>query len=144
MQNITVKGIISNTSNKVDGKFTVKNPTKTVYIETDEKNSEMLKKFGMEQYESKDGQKFFITRLTQSLAVYHPETHELTKSDDLSSVDTNNWKTETEIGLNFIKAKSEQFDTEFYRLQAINATIEQIVEVAPQNPFLEQDDSNPF
>ena len=141
MDNLVVLGQITATSKKNDGEFKQEIPTKTAYIRTDEENAKKLEDFGLTKYTSKDSNEdYFIIKFPQNVMIYLPNGMG-TKRPDLSQVtfegiETNNFKTPDEklVPLNIIKGN--HMNNDFFRLQAIRLdTIEEIEEVAPENPF---------
>ena len=119
MKNIVITGKITATSKKLDNRYKQVNPTKTAYIEADEKNSKALEAFGLTKYTSvDDGKDFFIAKLSANLVAYLDDTNESTSLADLASVQSPNFNTgESEILMNIIQG--ENMGNDFYRVQAL-------------------------
>lgn len=145
MKNIIVKGQITATSKKNDGKFKQEIPTKTAYIKTDETNAKLLEDFGLTKYTSRDTKEdYFVIKFPANLMVYLPNGYG-EKRPDLSQVEviqngvpieTNNFKTTDDkiLPLNIIQGHHNGND--FFRLQAIRIEDESdIEEIKPENPF---------
>lgn len=144
MENIVIKGRISATSNKVDGKFQQETPTKTAYVEvTEEESKKALVGFGLTEYTSKDdGKNFFIIKLPKEVSIFQGnQMHKIP-----GGVDTPNFKTpdDKELMLNIIRGNNKGND--FYRLQAILVQEQSDIEtIAPENPFADFTDADlPF
>lgn len=137
MKNIVITGKITATSKKQDSRFKQVNPTKTAYIEADEKNSQALEAFGLTKYTSvDDGKDFFIIKLSSNLVAYLDNTNNSTSLADLASVDSPNFNTgEDDIQMNIIQG--ENMGNEFYRVQALLLPqgLSMIQSIEASNPF---------
>jgi len=134
MKNLIIHGTVTGTSNKQSEKFKGEHPTKTIYFIADDKNSQLLTTFGMKQYESDDGTKFFVVKASKTVKVYLPneEKHDNTLPVDIESP---NFKIDTPIKMNIICG--EKNGNSFYRLQAVQFTDDTFVEIVEErNPFL--------
>lgn len=140
MENIIIKGKITTTSKKQDGKFKQEIPTKTAYVSAVGNEAKKLTDFGLTEYTSKDGEPFFIIKFPADLMVYLPNGVG-TKRPDLSrivldGVETNNFKTPDDKEVAFSILKSNHMNNDFYRLQAIRVeALSDIEEIKPENPF---------
>ena len=147
MENIVIQGRITATSNKVDGKYTQENPTKTAYITVDDdENRKKLIGFGLTEYTSKEDKKpFFIIKLPQEVSLFRSYQTDQPPEKISGGVETNNFKTPDNkvLYMNIIRGNNKGND--FYRLQAIN--LEEpgdFQDIQPENPFAEYMDDLPF
>lgn len=137
MENLTVKGIITATSNKVDTKFKQESPTKTAYVTIADEDIAKAIQFGLTEYSSKqDGKRFFIIKLPQNIAIYVQGGENVTPEKMSGGVDTPNFMTSKDKLLNLNIIKGENMGNEFFRLQAIQITDStDIISVEQTNPF---------
>lgn len=137
MENIILKGQVTATSNKVDGKFKQDKPSKTAYLVIAEEDKQKAIDFGLSEYTSKeDGNSFFITKLPQQVAIYVEGVKTLTPEKMSGSVDTPNFMTDPEKMLNLNIIKGENMGNAFYRLQAIQIkSTTDIISIEQENPF---------
>lgn len=137
MENIVIKGKVTATSNKVDGKFKQEEPTKTAYLTIAEEDKKKAVEFGLREYtSSEDGNIFFIVKLPKNVALYVEGVKSASPELMSGSVATNNFKTTDEYDLSLNIIKGENLGNVFYRLQAIQITkASDITEIKPENPF---------
>ena len=140
MTNIVIKGQITATSKKQDGKFKQQVPTKTAFISTSETEAKKLIDFGLTQYTSQNGENYFILKFPSDVMIYLPNGMG-TKRPDLSQItidgiETNNFKTLDNKELAFNILKGNHMNNDFFRLQAIRIEEDSdIEEIKPENPF---------
>ena len=137
MENIVIKGKVTATSNKVDGKFKQEEPTKTAYLTISDADKEKAITFGLREYTSKeDGKSFFIAKLPKNVAIYVEGVKSATPELMSGSVQTPNFKTTDEYDLALNIIKGENLGNEFFRLQAIQIKkTNDVAELQPENPF---------
>lgn len=139
MEQIIVRGQITGTSNKQQEGATGA-PRKSIYFKpADEQNrAKLLAEGGLREYESKDGEKFFIFKCSEKLTIW------LNKEDSEvlpSSVNDPNFKTDKDIEVALIEGKSEKFNTKYVRAFALRVdSLDDIKKVEKQNPFAQTDD----
>lgn len=137
MENIIIYGEITATSKK-QGEFIQENPTKTAYLKVDDNTAKDLQEFGLTEYSSRNGEKFFAVKFVHKLQAYFG-TDEHMEAEDFSasaSVETNNFKTAdgVPVGMNIIKGENK--GNEFFRIQALLLdSMSDLEEVKPTNPF---------
>lgn len=138
MENIVIKGYVTNTSKKQDSKFKQQTPTKTAYLEVDEETANKLIEFGLRKYTPEDGGKdFFVIKFSANAKLYGSNTLKETPQD-LPNIypDTPNVKSIGEVGINIIKG--ENMGNAFTRIQAIKSDSFPIwEEIEAENPFAE-------
>ena len=137
MKNIIAYGEITATSKK-QGEFIQENPTKTAYLKVNEATAKDLEKFGLTEYTSKNGERFFAIKFVHKLQAYFGTAEDMQAMDfsESAGVESNNFKTVDGIpvGLNIIKGENK--GNEFYRIQALLLNkMEDLEEVKPTNPF---------
>lgn len=140
---INLIGKISATSNKVSEDFKQETPTKTIYIvPKDKKEIEKLEKFGLPLYTPKEkgAESYTIVKSAKTVKHYKSVKDEAPKKMIMSVVDENgqsipNLYTEENIILNITKVKAQKGKNDFYRLTAILAPVDEILEVESTNPF---------
>ena len=140
---INLIGKISATSNKVSEDFKQETPTKTIYIvPKDKKEIEKLEKFGLPLYTPKEkgSESYTIVKSAKTVKHYKSVKDEAPKKMIMSVVDENgqsipNLYTEENIILNITKVKAQKGKNDFYRLTAILAPVDTILEVESTNPF---------
>lgn len=131
LKNVVVSGMVTGTSKKENGKF--KQDTQTAYIRpASEKDAQALINFGLREYTSKEGEKFFIIKTPlKGIQVWcageKVDQLETTLNDPTLSTDF--------IKLNILKGESELGNT-FFRLGSILVeTADQIHIAQETNPF---------
>lgn len=143
MENMVIKGQITATSKKQNGKFKQEVATKTAYVSTDEEYSKRLEDFGLTKYTSQDGENYFIIKFPANVMTYLPNGKGVQRPElsriELNGMETNNFKTPDNkpLGLNILKGHHNGND--FYRIQAIRLEAdEDIEEIIAENPFGDQ------
>lgn len=140
---INIIGKISATSNKVSEDFKQETPTKTVYIvPKDKKEIEKLEKFGLPLYTPKEKGAESYTIVKSAKTVKHfkstkdkkPQKMFMTVEDENRQPLLNIYTQENVI-LNITKVKTQKGKNDFFRLTAILAPVDAIIEVEPTNPF---------
>ena len=164
-ETVIVKAQITATSNKSDGKYKQKTPTKTVYIVPENAQEEQkLIDFGLTQYtpdneKDKNAKPYFIVKATKLVKFYtskedyeevyfgaqvedvNAETGEITTKKAL------NYSTPEAVHLAIMFVEGGDNGNDFYRLNAImNKDRSILEEVQPVNPFasLFEGDTDPF
>lgn len=137
MENILLKGMVTATSNKVDSRFKQEAPTKTAYITIADEDIAKAIQFGLTEYSSKqDGNRFFIIKLPQNIAIYVQGGDNVTPEKMSGGIDSPNFMTNKDKMLNLNIIKGENMGNEFFRLQAIQITDStDIISVEQTNPF---------
>ena len=137
MENMILTGKITATSKKLDNRYKQENPTKTAYIEVDEKQAKALEAFGLTRYTSvTDKKDFFIVKLSANLVAYLDHTNTQVSLSELAGVQSSNFNTGDDlIQMNLIKG--ENMGNEFFRIQALLLPngIGSIQELEAVNPF---------
>ena len=70
LDNITINAIITTTSNKTKENYA---PRKTAFLNVAEEDRERLISFGVPEYVSKEGEKFFCVKLTDEVKLWNRE-----------------------------------------------------------------------
>ena len=164
-ETVIVKAQITATSNKSDGKYKQKKPTKTVYIVPENAQEEKkLINFGLTQYtpdneKDKNAKPYFIVKATQLVKFYtsqedYEEVYFGTQVEDVNAetgeITTKkalNYTTSEPVHLAIMFVEGGENGNDFYRLNAIMHKDRSILEeVQPVNPFanLFEGDTNPF
>ena len=164
-ETVIVKAQITATSNKSDGKYKQKTPTKTVYIVPENAQEEQkLIDFGLIQYtpdnkKDKNAKPYFIVKATQLVKFYtskedYEEVYFGTQVEDINAetgeITTKkalNYTTSEPVHLAIMFVEGGDNGNDFYRLNAIMHKDRSILEeVQPVNPFasLFDGDTNPF
>lgn len=130
-KSLTIKAVISATSNKQSGKFKTENPRKSLYINCDKENTELLKGFGLTEYTSEDktAKPFFIIKAGAKLDHYV----EGVKIGEVSGlIESPNFTSNgEEVHIALFQEKSDAGKV-YTRAYAVNGTIQEVV---AQNPF---------
>lgn len=133
-KSLTIKAIITATSNKQDGRFKSENPRKSMYIVADEENTKLLEGFGLTQYTPKDkeGKPYFIIKTGAKLDHYKAGV----KLGEVSGlIDSPNFTSNGEVvGIALFQEKTDLGKT-YTRAYAINGTV---ANVEQQNPFADE------
>lgn len=130
IKNLVFTGQTLITSNK-QGDY--ESDTKTVYINVDDSNAQKLTDFGITVYDSKDGERFIITRFSKRVAHYFGDDSQ-TLTDDVSINSDHNLRVDVPATYNLIRGFNK--GNTFFRLQAIQTdTRESLEHIEPQNPF---------
>ena len=164
-ETVIVNARITATSNKSDGKYKQKVPTKTVYLVPEsEAETKKLIDFGLTQYtpdneKDKKAKPYFIVKATQLVKFYtskddyeevyfgaqvedvNSETGEITVKKSL------NYTTTEPVFVAVMFVEGGDNGNDFYRLNSIMHKDREILqEVQPVNPFasLFEGESNPF
>lgn len=129
MDNITINAIITTTSNKTKENFA---PRKTAFLKVAEEDRERLSSFGVPEYTSKEGEKFFCVKLTDCVKLWN-------KQGEYQTIDTTvndpNFKTTENVMLRMNIVKGNKNRNDFYRLNAIQGDVENIETIKETNPF---------
>lgn len=128
---LIIKAVITATSNKQDGRFKSDNPRKSLYVVADQKNTELLKGFGLTEYtpKDKDGKPYFIIKTGAKLDHYQLGT---LVGEISGLVDSPNFTSNgEEVGIALFQEKTDLGKT-YTRAYAVNGTV---AEVEKQNPF---------
>lgn len=129
-KSLTIKAIITATSNKQDNRFKTENPRKSLYVTVDAENKKLLEEFGLTEYTSKqDNKPFFIIKTGAKLDHYVAGV----KVGEVSGlIDAPNFTSNGEVV--HIALYQDKSDTgkNYTRAYAVNGTIK---EVEAQNPF---------
>lgn len=130
VESFAFKGIITGTSNKLSNEFTNDNPRKTAYIKVDEINKNLLLENGLREYTSKEGDEFFIIKLSESITAWvNGKPLEIA-----THVGTDNFDTEGEIHIACIKGVNK--GNKYVRIYAFGLkSMEDIHLVGKENPF---------
>ena len=151
---VVVQATITATSNKSDGKYKQKKPTKTIYLlPATEEDSKKLSDFGLQLYtpdteKDPEAKPYFIVKATENVKIFTSETEfeevnfgvsyeEVNPEDgEITTKKTPNYKTETPVHVAIMFVEGGDNGNDFYRLNALiindTATLE---EVQPVNPF---------
>ena len=129
MDNITINAMITTTSNKTKENFA---PRKTAFLKVAEEDRERLSSFGVPEYTSKEGEKFFCVKLTDCVKLWN-------KQGEYQTIDTTvndpNFKTTENVMLRMNIVKGNKNRNDFYRLNAIQGDVENIETIKETNPF---------
>lgn len=129
MDNITVKAIITTTSNKTQENFA---PRKTAFLKVAEEDKVRLISFGVPEYTSRDGENFFCVKLTDQVKLWNRKGEYVTID---ATVDAPNFKTTENAMLRMNIVKGNKNNNDFYRLNAIQCEVENIETIKETNPF---------
>lgn len=129
LDNITINAIITTTSNKTKENFA---PRKTAFLNVAEEDRERLIAFGVPEYTSKEGQKFFCVKLTDSVKLWNRNGEYVTID---TTVDAPNFKTTENVMLRMNIVKGNKSHKDFYRLNAIQCEGDNIETIKETNPF---------
>lgn len=164
-ETVIVKAQITATSNKSDGKYKQKKPTKTVYLVPEsEAESQKLIDFGLTQYtpdteKDKSAKPYFIIKATEFVKFYTSQEgfEEIYFGTEIEDVNTETGEITVKKALNYTTAEPVYLaimfieggdnGNDFYRLNSIMHKDREILqEVQPVNPFasLFEGESNPF
>lgn len=139
METLVLKGIITATSDKDDGKFKGGVVQKTAYLKLDEKESEKAKRFGLVEYGQDD--KFFIVKLSKEITLR--DGNNVIKRSGIANETPNFSSGEKKVAIAIVKTVNEKYGKEFFRLYSIYGTI---LNNTAQDPFkdmeLEDIDAN--
>lgn len=131
LTNVVINGVITGTSKKQNGKF--KQDTQTAYIRPlKEEDAKALINFGLRQYTSKQGEKFFIVKTpVNGVQVFCAGE----KVDQIeTTMDAPTFTTQL-VKINILKGQSDM-GNEFFRLGAINVSSAADITLAKvANPF---------
>lgn len=128
LNNITINAIITSTSNKTKENFT---PRKTAFLQVAEEDKGRLISFGIPEYTSKDGQKFFCVKLPDTIKLWDSKGNYKTMD---TSVNAPNFRTsDFMLRMNIIKGNKNHND--FFRLNAILGEDENVETIQETNPF---------
>lgn len=132
MKNKVFQVAISATSKKDNGAF--KSDRLTAYlVPVDSAEEKRMIDFGMNAYTSSNGEKFFIVKTSEKVALYTDATNNYyplggTKDDKLFKT-----KEGQDVLVNIILGENKGND--FYRLQAIKDTSNALEDIESTNPF---------
>lgn len=132
MKNKVFQVAISATSKKDNGAF--KSDRLTAYlVPVDSAEEKRMIDFGMNAYTSSNGEKFFIVKTSEKVALYTDATNNYyplggTKDDKLFKT-----KEGQDVLVNIILGENKGND--FYRLQAIKDTSNALEDIESANPF---------
>ena len=129
LDNITINAIITTTSNKTKENFA---PRKTAFLNVAEEDRERLISFGVPEYESKEGQKFFCVKLTDEVKLWNRKGEYVTID---TTVTAPNFKTTENVMLRMNIVKGNKNHNDFYRLNAIQCEGDNIETIKETNPF---------
>ncbi|MCQ2966742.1 MAG: hypothetical protein MJ250_08440 [Alphaproteobacteria bacterium] len=129
LENITIQGMITTTSNKTKENFA---PRKTAFLKVAEEDKGRLITFGIPEYTSREGETFFCVKLTDSVKLWD-------KNGGYQTIDTTvnapNFKTTENVMLRMNIVKGNKNHNDFYRLNAIQCEVENIETIKETNPF---------
>lgn len=151
---VVAQATITATSNKSDGKYKQKKPTKTIYlVPATEEDSKKLSDFGLQLYtpdkeKDPDAKPYFIVKATENVKIFtsetdfeevnfgvtfedvNPETGEITVKK------TPNYKTDEAVHVAIMFVEGGDNGNDFFRLNALMMEDAAILEeVQPVNPF---------
>lgn len=131
LKNVVITGMVTGTSKKENGKF--KQDTQTAYIRpASEKDAQALINFGLREYTSKEGEKFFIVKTPlKGVQVWcaGEKVDQLETTLDAPTFSTNF------IKLSILKGESDLGNT-FFRLGAVLVETGSQINIAEEaNPF---------
>lgn len=129
LDNITINAIITTTSNKTKENFA---PRKTAFLNVAEEDRERLISFGVPEYVSKEGQKFFCVKLTDEVKLWNRKGEYVTID---TTVNAPNFKTTENVMLRMNIVKGNKNHNDFYRLNAIQCEGDNIETIKETNPF---------
>ena len=129
LDNITINAMITTTSNKTKENYA---PRKTAFLKVAEEDRERLIAFGVPEYESKEGEKFFCVKLTDEVKLWNREGKYTTID---ATIDAPNFKTTENVMLRMNIVKGNKNHNDFYRLNAIQCEGENIETIKETNPF---------
>lgn len=157
-ETVIVKAQITATSNKFNGKYKQKTPTKSVYIVPENAQEEQkLIDFGLTRYTPDNGNanSYFIVKATQFVKFYtsqdeYEEVYFGTQTEEVNSetgeMDIKkalNYSTAEPVYLSIMFVEGSGYDNDFYRLNAIMHKDRTILEeLQPVNPFASLFDGN--
>lgn len=134
LETMTFKGVLTATSNK-KGKFKNTESRKTAYIEVaDQETKKKLVDFGLTEYTSKDGNKFFIIKTAEKVDLFYSDgTQEVADF----STEKENYETAGEVGFAILKGESEEGNAyvRIFAMQLENK--DELVVKEKINPFSE-------
>ena len=117
MENINVNVTITATSNKQNSQYKIENPKKSVYISPEnKKEKQKLIDFGLTEYTSKDGEKFFIVKATDKIKCW---LNGQVVEELPTSIEDPNFKFEQGKYLTVNLIQGENMKNKFYRINAI-------------------------
>lgn len=140
---VTVNGIISSTSNKNKRKFKSKTePKKSVFIQVDDETAERLTRFGLQEYTSQDGVKFFVVKATETIAVYVNGVHTMNIDGTALPSVPNFHTTGKLVKMAILSLPNEDNPSKpYHRLKSLLVSDEnEIVFAEMENPFEVEDD----
>lgn len=129
LDNITINAIITTTSNKTKENFA---PRKTAFLKVAEEDRERLIAFGVPEYTSKEGEKFFCVKLTDRVKLWNRQGEYETID---TTVEAPNFKTSDSVMLKMNIVKGNKNHNDFYRLNAIQCEVDNIETIKETNPF---------
>nr|DAT63628.1 MAG TPA: hypothetical protein [Caudoviricetes sp.] len=151
---VVAQATITATSNKSDGKYKQKKPTKTIYlVPATEEDSKKLSDFGLQLYtpdkeKDPESKPHFVVKATENVKIFTSETEFEEVNFGVSYEDVNqetgeitvkktpNYKTEIPVHVAIMFVEGGDNGNDFFRLNALmmedTATLE---EVQPVNPF---------
>lgn len=151
---VVARATITATSNKSDGKYKQKKPTKTIYlVPATEEDSKKLSDFGLQLYtpdteKDPESKPYFIVKATENVKIFTSGTEFEEVNFGVSYEDVNqetgeitvkktpNYKTEIPVHAAIMFVEGGDNGNDFFRLNALmmedTATLE---EVQPVNPF---------
>ena len=129
LNNITINAIITATSNKTKENYA---PRKTAFLNVAEEDKERLIAFGVPEYTSKEGEKFFCVKLTDKVKLWNRQGEYTTIE---ATIDAPNFKTTENVMLRMNIIKGNKNHNDFYRLNAIQCEGDNIETIKETNPF---------
>ena len=129
LDNITINAIITTTSNKTKENYA---PRKTAFLNVAEEDRERLISFGVPEYVSKEGEKFFCVKLTDEVKLWNREGKYTTID---ATIDAPNFKTTENVMLRMNIVKGNKNHNDFYRLHASRVVCWNIETIKETNPF---------
>lgn len=132
MQNKVFNVKITATSKKDNGSFNSDRLT-AYLVPVDDTVEKRMVEFGMNSYTSTSGDKFFIVKTSEKIALYTDNTNNFVPINGTKEGDLFKTKDDQDVLVNIIIGENK--GNKFYRLQAIKDTNNALEEIVSANPF---------
>lgn len=132
MKNKVFNVNITATSKKDNGSFNSDRLT-AYLVPVDDVEEKRMVEFGMNSYTSTSGDKFFIVKTSEKIALYTDNTNNYVPINGTKEGDLFKTKEGQDVLVNIIIGENK--GNKFYRLQAIKDTNNALEEIVSENPF---------
>ena len=139
MKTITIKGIITGTSNKQSEDYEGKSPKKSIYLAVDKENQKILEDFGLTMYTSKEKEgepsvDFFICKASTEIKRYNDKNEIDERISGVAKEGSANFSS-NEFTIELALMEGFNKGNKFYRVYAIKCDDNVVTENEPVNPF---------